>query len=129
MVKIEADSLALGYRRRDSGFREAVPMQPNFAAAVGPVPRQYSTGGRSTLLGISKRGDKNIRHLLVRCARAFMLRLDKKGRFRRRLDTGDASAAAFLRGCLCIGQQAWRNCMAIMRHNTVFEQQGTVTVA
>jgi transposase len=49
----------------------------DFAAAVGLVPRQYSTGGRSTLLGISKRGDKNIRHLLVQCARAFMLRLDK----------------------------------------------------
>jgi transposase len=41
----------------------------DFAAAVGLVPRQYSTGGRSTLLGISKRGDKNIRHLLVQCAR------------------------------------------------------------
>ncbi|WP_415874010.1 transposase [Burkholderia ubonensis] len=40
------------------------------------MQRQYSTGGKSNLLGISKRGDKNIRHLLVQCARAFMLRLD-----------------------------------------------------
>ncbi|MEN1565426.1 transposase, partial [Pseudomonas aeruginosa] len=31
----------------------------DFAAAVGLVPRQYSTGGRANLLGISKRGDKN----------------------------------------------------------------------
>ncbi|CAD6544236.1 IS110 family transposase ISPath1 [Paraburkholderia hiiakae] len=49
----------------------------DFAAAVGLVPRQYSTGGRSNLLGISKRGDKNIRRLLVQCARAFMLHLNK----------------------------------------------------
>ncbi len=30
--------------------------------------RQYSTGGRTTLLGISKRGNKKIRTLLVQCA-------------------------------------------------------------
>lgn len=36
----------------------------NFAAFVGLEPRQYSTGGRANLLGISKRGDKNLRRLL-----------------------------------------------------------------
>jgi transposase len=41
----------------------------DFAAATGLVPRQYSTGGRTTLLGISKRGNKKIRTLLVQCAR------------------------------------------------------------
>jgi len=49
----------------------------DFAASVGLVPRQYSTGGRANLLGISKRGDKNLRHLLVQCARAYMQRIDK----------------------------------------------------
>lgn len=49
----------------------------DFAAALGLVPRQYSTGGRANLLGISKRGDKNLRRLLVQCARAYMLRLNK----------------------------------------------------
>src|SRR5476651_226987 len=33
----------------------------DFAASVGLVPRQYSTGGKSNLLGISRRGDKNVR--------------------------------------------------------------------
>jgi transposase len=50
----------------------------DFAAAVGLVPRQYSTGGRNTLLGISKRGDKNLRRLLVQCARAYMQRLERQ---------------------------------------------------
>lgn len=50
----------------------------DFAASIGLVPRQYSTGGRATLLGISKRGDGNIRRLLVQCARAYMLRLDRQ---------------------------------------------------
>ncbi|MEM5314358.1 IS110 family transposase [Paraburkholderia sp. JHI869] len=50
----------------------------DFAASVGLVPRQYSTGGRSNLLGISRRGDKHLRYLLVLCARAYMQRLEKQ---------------------------------------------------
>jgi transposase len=44
----------------------------DFAASLGLVPRQYSTGGRARLMGISKRGDKNIRRLLVQCARVYL---------------------------------------------------------
>lgn len=50
----------------------------DFAASLGLVPRQYSTGGKNNLLGISKRGDKNLRRLLVQCARAYMQRLDRQ---------------------------------------------------
>ncbi len=32
----------------------------DFAASVGLVPRQFSTGGKTNLLGISRRGDKNV---------------------------------------------------------------------
>lgn len=48
----------------------------DFAASLGLVPRQYSTGGRAHLLGISKRGDKNLRRLLVQCARVYLQRLE-----------------------------------------------------
>lgn len=41
-----------------------------FAAWLGLVPRQHSSGGKNLLLGISKRGDKYIRALLVHGARA-----------------------------------------------------------
>ena len=47
----------------------------DFAASVVLVPRQHSTGGEATPLGISKRGDKNLRRLLVQCARVYMLKL------------------------------------------------------
>ena len=40
-----------------------------FAAWLGLVPRQNSTGGRSTLLGVSKRGDVYTRALLIHGAR------------------------------------------------------------
>lgn len=42
------------------------------AAALGLVPRQRSSGGKPTLLGISKRGDRYLRSLLVHGARAVV---------------------------------------------------------
>ncbi len=50
----------------------------DFAASIGLVPRQYSTGGKTNLLGISRRGAKNVRRLLVLCARAYMRGLEKR---------------------------------------------------
>lgn len=43
-----------------------------FAAFLGLVPRQNSTGGKTKLLGISNRGDTYIRTLLVHGARAVL---------------------------------------------------------
>src|SRR5687768_16726318 len=42
----------------------------DFAAWAGLVPRQHSTGGRSTLLGISKRGNNYLRRMLIHGARS-----------------------------------------------------------
>ncbi len=42
------------------------------SAALGLVPRQHSSGGKSVLLGISKRGDRYLRSLLVHGARAVV---------------------------------------------------------
>lgn len=43
-----------------------------FAASLGLVPGQRSSGGRTQLLGITKRGDTYLRKLLVQGARAIM---------------------------------------------------------
>lgn len=51
------------------------PSARAFAASLGLVPAQHSTGGRATLLGISKRGDPRLRSLLVQCARSWLQRL------------------------------------------------------
>ena len=48
------------------------------SAWIGVVPRQASTGGRTMLLGISKRGDRYLRALLIHGARA-VLRTAHKG--------------------------------------------------
>ena len=48
------------------------------AAWLGLVPRQHSTGGKATLLGISKRGDSYLRTLLIHGARSVILAAQKK---------------------------------------------------
>ena len=44
----------------------------DLAAWLGLVPRQFTTGGRPKLLGISKRGNKYLRKLLIHGARAAL---------------------------------------------------------
>jgi transposase len=53
-----------------SGFRSG----REFAAWLGLVPRQNSTGGKVRLGGISKRGNRYLRRLLINGASANLLR-------------------------------------------------------
>ncbi|MET0002694.1 MAG: IS110 family transposase [Candidatus Thiodiazotropha sp.] len=53
-----------------------------FSAYLGLVPRQWSSGGKDRLLGISKRGDSYLRTLLIHGARTVIRHI------RRRLEAG-----------------------------------------
>jgi transposase len=48
------------------------------AAWLGLVPKQHSSGGKQTLLGISKRGDCYLRTLLIHGARAVIYAAQRK---------------------------------------------------
>lgn len=54
-------------------FRKARDM----AAWLGLVPREHSTGGKTTLLGISKRGSSYLRRLFIHGARSCVRNLDR----------------------------------------------------
>lgn len=56
------------------GRGDAFDRGRDFAAWVGLVPRQYSTGGRTTLGRISKRGSRYLRTLFVQAARIILMR-------------------------------------------------------
>ena len=49
-----------------------------FAAWLGLVPRQHSSGGKARLLGISKRGDPYLRTILIHGARSVVYRARQK---------------------------------------------------
>ncbi|MEY9181323.1 IS110 family transposase [Bradyrhizobium sp. USDA 313] len=56
-----------------SQFRRA----KDLAAWLGLVPREHSTGGKTTLLGISKRGNHYLRRLLIHGARSCVMHLNR----------------------------------------------------
>ncbi|HHY1610022.1 TPA: transposase, partial [Escherichia coli] len=84
--------------------------------------RQYSTGGKNTLLGISKRGDKNLRRLLVQCARSFIQRIENQsGRLAdwvRALLARKHSSVV----CCALANKLARIAWAITTQQTVFER-------
>jgi transposase len=49
-----------------------------FAAWMGVVPREHSTGGKQKLLGISKRGNSYLRILFIQGARAVLQQSTKQ---------------------------------------------------
>lgn len=68
------------------------------AAWLGLVPKQHSSGGKSVLLGISKRGDQYLRTLLIHGARAVIYRAQQAteptGWLQRLLQRSHANVAA-----------------------------------
>ena len=51
------------------GFKNGL----HFSAYLGLVPRQHSSGQKEKLLGISKRGDVNLRELLIHGGRSVVM--------------------------------------------------------
>jgi transposase len=91
-----------------------------FAAYLGLVPRQSGTGGHVQLLGISKRGDKYLRMLLIQGARSVLARSRASkdpntwlGRLVQRRPRNVAAVAMANK----MARQVW----AILAHNRTYE--------
>jgi transposase len=63
------------------GSGDAFDRGRDFGAWLGLVPRQYSTGGRSILGGISKRGNRYLRTLFIQAAKVLLMRPQNWGKF------------------------------------------------
>lgn len=61
------------------GDAKAFKSGREFAAWVGLVPKQTGTGGKTRLLGISKRGDTYLRTLLIHGARSVLVHAKQPG--------------------------------------------------
>lgn len=72
--KLSATILAAVLGNNGAGFKNG----RHFAAFLGLVPKQHSSGNKEKLLGISKGGDTYIRTLLIHGGRAVLRHVDKK---------------------------------------------------
>jgi len=91
------------------------------AASLGLVPRQYSTGGKNVLLGISKRGDKYLRKLLVHGARTVVLhaanRDDPLSRWINRI----RERRGYNKAAVAMANKMARMGWAVLMYNTSYE--------
>jgi transposase len=98
------------------------------AAWIGLVPRQHSTGGKSTLLGISKRGDTYLRTLLIHGARSVIFRaqqkVDKSSWLHKLLERRNPNVAA-----VALANKNARIVWALLANDREFRSDYTPTVA
>ncbi len=93
----------------------------DLAAWLGLVPRQATTGGRPKLLGITKRGSKYLRKMLIQGARSAMPSLVKS----------DTATGAWLRALLArahpnvavvaLAAKMARTVWALLRHERTYQ--------
>lgn len=88
----------------------------HFAAFIGLVPRQHSSGGRERLLGISKTGDSYLRQLLIHGARSVVLYSGKKTDTRSRWINGLKLRAGANRTCVALANKNARIVLALLKN-------------
>ena len=109
------------------GQAESFARGRDLAAWLGLVPRQVTTGGKPRLVGISKRGNKYLRKLLIHGARAALPTLLE----------GASPLAGWLRGLVtrmhknaavvALANKLARIAWAVLRRNETFRFAGTAT--
>jgi transposase len=94
----------------------------HFAAYLGLVPKQYSSGGRQQLQGISKRGDTYTRGLLIHGGRAVVRRVDKKTDHRSVWLKGLKERRGYNRASVALANKNARIMWSIAAHNTAYQK-------
>ncbi len=94
----------------------------HLAAWLGLVPRQCSSGGKSRLLGTSKRGDRYVRTLLIHGARAVVVRAGAKPDARSRWIAEKRRQRGTNRACVAVANKNARIIWALLAHDTCYQK-------
>ncbi|MCP4305144.1 MAG: IS110 family transposase [bacterium] len=98
-----------------------------FAAWLGLVPRHLSSGGRTRLLGISKRGDRYIRTLLIHGARSALGRIRHKKDPRSQWLQKLCERRPYNIAAVALANKNARIAWALLRHGEVYDQRLSVS--
>lgn len=103
------------------GDGQAFSKGRDVSAALGLVPKQHSSGGKTVLLGISKRGDRYLRSLLVHGARSVVrLAANKDDPLSRWINKLKATRG-FNKAAVALANKLARMGWAVLRRNTVYQ--------
>lgn len=94
-----------------------------FAAWLGLVPKQHSTGGQTRLLGISKRGDSYLRKLLIHGARATLRWAKTKTDERSQWIRGLLERRGWNRTAVAVANKNARIVWAVLSRGEVYREQ------
>jgi transposase len=97
-----------------------------FAAWLGLVPREHSTGGKPRLLGISTRGDGYLRKLFVHGARATLRWVDAKQDDRSRWLKALIARRGKNRAAVALANKNARIAWALLAHNQEYRVKTVV---
>lgn len=99
------------------------------AAWLGLTPREYSTGGKQRLYGISKRGDKYLRKLLVHGARVTLRFLAKKKDSRSVWATDLKKRKGMNRTSVALANKNARTIWALLTHSEQYQEYEALPLA
>ena len=103
------------------GKGEAYRRGRDVSASLGLVPRQHSSGGKEVLLGISKRGNRYLRSLLVHGARSVVIRAAKKNDRLSRWINKVRAARGFNKAVVALANKMARIGWAVLVNKTVYQ--------
>lgn len=93
-----------------------------FAAWLGLVPRQHSSGGKPRLFGISKRGDAYLRTLLIHGARSVVYRAAAKEDQRSRWIADKQRRLGTAKACVAVANKNARIVWALIARNESYHR-------
>lgn len=99
------------------------------AAWLGLVPRQHSSGGKQTLLGISKRGDSYLRTLLIHGARSVLRVAEYKASFAESWLAGVMGRRNHNVAAVAQANKTARIVWALLAHNREYDANYGVTAS
>ncbi len=104
------------------GKGEAFDRGRDFAAWVGLVPTQYSTGGRTILGRITKRGSRYLRMLFVQAAKVIMMRQNRWADFSfGPWLTGAVARMPRNKAAIALANKLARTAWSVLHHGTRFD--------
>jgi transposase len=103
------------------GNGEAYRRGRDVSASLGIVPRQHSSGGKNVLLGISKRGDRYLRSLLIHGARSVVIQAANKEDALSRWINKIRATRGFNKAVVALANKLARIGWAILANNTVYQ--------
>ncbi len=93
-----------------------------FAAWLGLVPRQHSSGDKQRLLGITKRGDPYLRMLLIHGARSVVYRAPNKNDSRNQWIAEKQRKIGTAKTCVAVANKNARVIWALLAHDEPYRR-------